>query len=670
MKISLEWLREYVDYSDSVERLDEILTEVGFPVEDRAQVGDDWMLDVEITSNRPDCLGHIGLAREVAAATGGAFKLPKVYFSEESKGVEEWTSVTNEAADLCGRYTARVISQVQVGPSPGWMRRRLETIGQRSISNVVDITNYVLMEVGQPLHTFDYDRLGEGRIVVRRAQNGERMETIDHSLVELNNDMLVIADATAPVALAGIMGGLASEVSDTTSTILLESAHFDPLCTRRTSRGLSVASESSFRFERNVDMVMVEWASRRAACLLGKLAGGKVAAGVINSWPGKEKLRQIELRLSRLKLLLGIEIPVERIVEILSRLGLKPQYDGDNTITCTAPAWRSDIRREVDLIEEVMRIHGYGAIPTERKIHIHVTTSDRYQRTCRKVTEALNGCGYYETVNVSFIEDDYWRPFVEEEFEPVRVQDLSRKANNALRPSLLGSLVRVRKRNQDSGNDRCDIYELAATHQPDPQGELPKEKIMLALLSDGDLRELRGVIETVINTLDKKAQLTCQSEKVLWAQDGAGAKLLWGETVIGQAGRAKQEIIKLFDLNQGACLAELDFAALVEREASAVEITPLPRFPGVQRDLSLVLDEEICWADIKELISQQGIEDLQEIIFVDIYRGKGIEAGKKSLTLSLLFRRGDETLTHEQVDGEQEKIIDILRDKFGAILRA
>ena len=669
MKISLEWLREYVNYQDGPGRLAEILTGIGFSVEESAQVGSDWMLDVEVTSNRPDCLGHIGLAREVAAAVGCAFKLPEVGFSEDSQGVEEWTSVANQAADWCARYTARVISGVKIGSSPDWMRRRLETIGLRAISNVVDITNYILMEVGQPLHSFDYDRLKEGRIVVRRAKNGERMETIDHSLVELNNDMLVIADAAEPVALAGIMGGWASEVGATTKTVLLESAHFDPLCTRRTSRRLGVASESSFRFEHNVDMEMVEWASRRGAALLQQLAGGKVAAGVIDSWPGKGTRRQVKLRLSRLKLLLGIEITVDKVLEILARLGFVPQYDGDNTITCTAPSWRSDVRREVDLIEEVIRLYGYGTIPTERKIHISVTTADQYQRACQKVSRALNGCGFYETVNVSFIEDDYWRPFEEEGFEPVRVQDTSRKTNNALRPSLLPSLVRCRRHNQDAGNDRCNIYELAATHRPSRQGGLPEETIQLALLTDGDFRELRGALETVIAALDKKARLRCQNDKVLWADDDAGATLQLGETQIGRAGKAGAAILKLFDLNQEVHLAEINFAKLLHLESSAGRITPLPRFPGIKRDLSLVLDETVSWTEIVELIRQENIEDLQEIAFVDLYRGKGIEPGKKSLTLSLLFRRAEQTLTHEEVDLWQEKIIRELGDKFRAKLR-
>ena len=670
MKISLEWLREYVEYPDGPEKLDEILTNIGFPVEEIEPVGDDWMLDVEITSNRPDCLGHIGIAREVSAATGAAFHLPEVNFTEIGKDVTEWTGVINEAPDLCGRYTARIIDGVKIGPSPDWMVRRLETVGLRGISNVVDITNYVMMEVGQPLHSFDYARLEEGRIVVRRAKNGEQMVSIDHTELELNDTMLVIADASQPVAIAGIMGGLASEVGDQTKTVLLESAHFDPLCTRRTSRALALSSESSFRFERNVDIVTADWASLRSAALLEQLAGGKVSPGVIDVWPAGYLDRQVGMRLSRLNMLLGIEIPVDTVLGILNRLGLAPKLGEDGVVACTIPSWRCDLVREVDLIEEVIRIHGYRSIPIEPRIHITVKTQDAVQRTCRQVTTALNGCGFYETINVSFVEDQYWQPFMPQGFEPVRVQDMTRKSNNALRPSLLPSLLEARKRNQDAGNERCDMYELAACHFPNDSQALPNESIYLSLLTDGDFRELRGAVETVLATLDKNIRLTCQSKKVLWAAPEAGARLLIGDTCIGCAGKLHPDILKQFDLNEEVSLAEIDFGKLVKLQGGSAELVPLIRFPGITRDLSLLVEEAIAWVDIERLIHDQNMADLREVRFIGIYRGKGVAQGKKSLTLSLHFRRADDTLTHEEVDSYQETILNGLKEKFKAELRA
>jgi len=671
MKISLDWLRDYVDCPDTPEQIAQTFTDVGFPVEDIQQVGDDWMLDVEITSNRPDCLGHIGLARELAAAKGLTLKMPDVSFTETSKKVTEWTAIDNQAHDLCARYTARIIDDVKIAPSPDWMVRRLETVGLRGISNVVDITNYVLLEIGQPLHSFDYDKLNQGRIIVRRAKNGEQMVTIDQSKVELNDSMLVIADASEPVALAGVMGGLPSEVTEQTRTVLLESAHFEPLCIRRCSRTFTIATEASYRFERNVDLIAVEWASRRSAALLAQLADGKVAAGVIDAGIRIPPPTTITLRLERLNTLLGIELESDLVVSILQRLGLEPQLDAAwGEIACTAPSWRGDLTREIDLIEEVIRIHGFDNIPTEDKIHLSVVIPDKYQRTTKKITTALNACGFYETISVSFIEDHYWKPFMTADFTPVRIRDLSRKTNNTLRPTLLPSLMVARKRNQDAGNQRCDIYELAATHNPSDGQPLPKEDIMLALLTDGDFQDIRGVIESVIGSLDKNITISCVPAEILWAAPETGAKILIGENVIGCAGKADSKIIEVFDLNQDAHLAEIDVAQLAEIEQTTTILKPLARYPGSMRDLSLVLDESVRWSAIEQEIFGLQIEELEALNFVGIYRGKGIEPGRKSLTLSMMFRRTDQTLTGEQVDAQQDRVLARLKEKFAAELRA
>ncbi len=670
MKISVEWLREYVEYEDSLERLEEIFTNVGFPVEGREQVGDDWMLDLEITSNRPDCLGHIGLAREVSAVTGAAFRMPSVEFSEHGRDVTEWTSVADEAPQLCGRYTARVIDKVKVGPSPDWMRRRLETIGLRSISNVVDITNYVMMEIGQPLHSFDYNKLSENRIVVRTAKPGEQIETIDQTKCPLTPDMLVIADARNAVAVAGVMGGLASEVSNDTHTILLESAHFAPLSIRRTARALALNSDSSFRFERNVDMEMVQWASRRAAALLEELAEGQVAPGVIDVAPGMQKMPKVEMRLSRLKTLIGIDFDSKYVIKLFERLGLSPESDANGIVTCTIPSWRSDLTREADLIEEVIRIHGYGHVPTEPKIHITVKTPDILQQTRTKVSQALNGCGFFEAINVSFVEDKYLELFSESDFEPLRVKDMSRKSNNALRMSLGPSLLGTRKRNQDADNGRCDLYELAAVYRPANGPGLPQEKMQLGLITDSDFRHLRGAIEAVLAKLDRQVKLDCRPREVLWAGRGEGAELVIGDRVIGQIGRISAKIVEAFDLDHELCLAQIDFDQLVQLEGEGARLEPIIRFPSITRDLSLVLGEQVRWAAIEEVILQLGIDDLRELEFVGIYRGKGVAQGNKSLTLSMVFRRADGTLRHEQVDEHQEKIMAILQKKFKAQLRS
>ncbi len=714
MKISVEWLRQYVDYDGSVEQLGELFTRIGFTLEESRQVGDDWMLDLEITSNRPDCLGHIGLAREIAAATGARFHMPELELADTTeqsnavKPVEQWVSVEDNVPELCRRYTARVVDGVRVGDSPEWMRRRLEVIGQRSINNVVDVTNYVLMEIGQPLHSFDYDKLNGGKVVVRMARKGEKMTTIDQSEVVLDVDDVVIADNDGPVALAGVMGGLASEVGEDTKTVLLESAHFAPLSVRRTSRKLGIGSESSYRFERNVDIVMLEWASRRAASLLAELAGGKIAAGVIDVWPEQRQPRKVSLRMARLKKLLGIEIDSDFVWELFGRLGFGCEFEqaggAGGVVHCVIPSWRSDISREADLIEEVIRFYGYDRIPTEKSIRITVTTPDKTQRCRGRVVQALNGCGLYETINVSFLEDNYVRAFAGEDFEPVRVRDVSRKSNNALRHSLLPSLLLARKRNQDAGNERCDMYELGAVHSwsfegfvganstniggrcategesvsrgkgvSGKAGRLPEEAIKIGLCSDGEFRELRGVVEAVVGSLDRRAGVVLKPANISWAETGRAAEIYikqgGGQILAGVMGQVSKKTADVFDLKCQPCMADIDFGVLVALEGSVGKFRDFARFPGIVRDLSLVIDEAVLWADIEAGIYEAGIDELCDLRYVDTYRGKGVDSGKKSLTLSMTFRRADGTLTHQQADEYQEKILTKLRERFTFELR-
>jgi len=412
-----------------------------------------------------------------------------------------------------------------------------------------------------------------------------------------------------------------------------------------------MGSESSFRFERNVDQIMLEWASRRAASLLEQHARGKVAPGVVDAWPVKPEPKTASMRLSRLKLLLGIDIEKNTVSTILTRLGFAPK-DNSDTIACTIPSWRNDVEREVDLIEEVIRIHGFGHIPTEQKIHITVTTTDAYQRCRQRVTNTLHGCGYFETISVGFIDDKFGSVFAEPGFAPVRIRDESRK-DNALRHSLLPSLMLVQKRNQDSGNEAGNFYELAAAHRPG-ENKLPQETILLSLVTAGEFRALRGVLEAVVATVDKRATFRCEPTEVIWAEPGTGAKVMMNEVCLGTAGKVRKEILNQYDLQTNACAAELDFTELVVRQSTgAAQMQQLMRFPGITRDLSLVLSESVRWSEIDAVIRSLSIGDLRDVNFVDIYRGKGVDAGKKSLTLSMEFRREQETLTHEQVDAHQ-----------------
>ncbi len=669
MKISLNWLNDYIETGLGAEQIAEILSDLGAPCEGIENRGDDTVIDVEITSNRGDCLGYIGIARELAAVTGKKIKVPTVELNESEKPVGELAKVEIVEPNLCCRYTARVIEGVKVGPSPDWLRERLEAIGMRSVNNVVDATNYAMMETGQPPHAFDYDKITDGKIIVRKAAPGETIISIDGSKCELDPEMLIIADSERPVAVAGVMGGLETEVSDKTTTVLLEDAYFEPVSVRTTSRKLALPSEASFRFERTVDTEMIDRASKRTAQLIIQVAGGKAAKGVVDAYPKKPAKKEATLRLERLNKVLGIEVPADEAEKILSRLGFEPQQK-NSSIACSIPSWRSDIYREADLIEEVARVHGYDKIPTERKIQIEVVPVDARQKSVESIGAYLNGCGFYETINITFVDNSVAELFAETDVKKhLAVKDISRKSANLLRQTLIGSLLGVLKTNLNAKNTPCRIFEIADTFVPtDKANELPIEKTKLTLVCDRGLQELRGVVEGLIKNIDKEAEPVFKPADLTWAQ--AGAEITINGDTIGTAGIVSQTVKDKFDFKETSpCCVELDFEKLTALQKGPVKIKPIPKFPAIERDLSIIVDENIPWADVAAAVGEKAGSKLEETRFVGIYRGKGIPAGKKSVTLSLRFRDEDGTLTHETVDAFEVDIVKNLTETTGAELR-
>jgi phenylalanyl-tRNA synthetase beta chain len=666
MKILLSWLNDYIQTSLSADQIAGVLSDLGLPCEGIEHRGDDAVIDVEVTSNRGDCLGYIGIARELAVATGAELRAPKAELIESDKDVTEFADVRIDEPDLCGRYTARVIEAVKVAPSVDWLRKRLEAVGLRSVNNVVDATNYAMMETGQPPHAFDYARIAQGKIIVRRAIAGERIVSIDGTQCNLSADMLIIADARRPVAIAGVMGGLETEVSEATTAILLEDAHFDPVSVRTTSRRLCLPSEASFRFERSVDIQMVDWASKRTAQLITQVAGGGVAKGVVDIYPRKPAKKEVTLRLSRLNKLLGIEVPPDRAMGILSALGFQPKMEGAS-ISCSAPSWRNDVYREVDLIEEVARVHGYQHVPTERKIKIEVVPVDCRQRLGQTIGTYLNSRGFYEAVTVSFVEDSAAGLFVEAGAQHLTVRDESRKNANLLRQTLIGSLLGVLKTNLNAKNVPCRLFEIADTFVPGTEqgGKLPIQKAKLGLVCDSDFRDLRGVVEGLIDNIDRDAEVVFTPADVIWAQSGASIQV--NSQMIGTAGVLSQRVKQRLDLKDvPACAAEIEFEPLLSLARGPVNVKPIARFPAIQRDLSIIVDERIRWADIIEAVNAKTSRELEGIHFVGIYRGKGVPSGKKSVTLSLCFRDEDGTLTHEAVDRLEGDIVRSLGDSVAA----
>jgi len=671
MKVSVKWLSKYVDLPDDLDRLTDRLTNIGLNLEDIQQVGNDTVLDLEVTSNRPDCLSHIGVAREISAALGLELKLPQIKFQESDRTVQQYCCVDIECPDLCPRYTARIIDNVKVGPSPRWLTQSIETLGLRSVNNVVDVTNFVLLEMGQPLHAFDYHKLTGGKIIVRTARSGEQITAIDQSRHPLNDLQMIIADASLPVAVAGVMGGADTEVSSDTTCVLLESAQFDPLSVRRTARALNLHSESSFRFERGIDPAGVDSASRRAAGLIAELAGRTVAKGVIDLWPGKAEPATITLKRSAIKRLLGIELDWLGAQQILKNLGFQLLEATDDQLTVRVPSHRRDVSRPVDLIEELGRMEGYDKVPTGQTIRLTAQPSSHLENLSQLVGDSLNACGFFEIVTPTFQQDSHARLLVDVPPERMlRVADHLSRQWNILRSSLLPSLLEVRRLNQDAGSDQSDLYEISRIFLPSQAGKLPNEQRSLALLCCRDLRVIFGALEQIVQVTNAKELLRFKPVKLPWYLSGSSAEVFLDDKVIGQAGVITAQIQDMFELRAPVALAQISFDALLALPVEPPKYQPLPRFPAIDRDLSLVFDEQVRWQDVQDLIISTAGNELEQVQFIDLFRGRQIPRGKKSITLSLRFRRSDGSLTHEQAEEFQALILSALEKKLNAVLRA
>ncbi len=682
MKVSLAWLNTYLDKPVGADEAEDLLTRIGFPIESREALGGtgagrdgDVVLDVEVTSNRGDVLSHLGVAREIAAARGGVVKVPNAAISKKSdESATALTSVTVEAPELCPLYTARVIRNVKVGPSPTWLRQRLESVGLRSVNNVVDVTNFILLESGQPLHAFDLARLEQRRIVVREARAGETFKAIDASEHKLSPGMLVIADATRPVAIAGVMGGQESEVGTATTDLLLESAIFAPLSVRQTSRALKLASDSSYRFERGVDPVNVEAASLRAAQLIVEVAGGVVASSVVRVGEETATPRQITMRLARCAAILGITLSPAQIVASLQPLGLEPRLDdAAGQVHCTVPSHRLDLVREIDLIEEVGRLHGYNDLPVEKKIHVVARSLQPDVAAARKLREVLVAHGYLETVNFSFVVPTLGEVFVPADARAVMIEDERRKKEPMLRPSVLPSLLSCRKANQDAGNVAVRIFETAATWTR--RGDEVIEQRTLGLLadvetgrgSDVSLRELRGTVAELIERLTGKVAAFDPVDHP--AMSAAAAVSLDG-VKLGIVGLVAPAVQKRFELQEPVMLAELALEPMLAAYPPTRTAQPLARFPAIERDLSIVVSEEVTWRQVEAEVRAASPALLEDLRFVTTYRGKPLDKGSKSVTLRLVFRDPATTLRHQQVDPQVAAVVQRLNQSLAATLRA
>jgi len=670
MRASYNWIRTYVPgWSGTADEMAEKLTFSGTEVEEGEPHGDDVIFEIGVTSNRPDSLCHLGLAREVAALSGETAQDPEWEAAHDGPPTSEATSVIVEDGEGCPRFTARVIEGVKVGPSPDWLVERLEALGLRAVNNVVDVTNFVLHEMNQPLHAYDLDKLSESRLVVRRARKGERLVAINGTTYDLDTEDLVIADAELPVGLAGVMGGLETEVGEGTGRILMESASFHAPAVRRMARRLQLSSDASYRFERGCDRHAALRASERACRMILELCGGTLRSDPIDVGGGGPDPSPVTLRMSEVERICGIEVPRDRASAILRALDCEVEEDGD-ALRVMPPTFRADLSREIDLVEEVIRLHGLHHLPVEAGMPI-MAVHDHPARILReRVKDRMVALGYTETVTPDFVRE---AAASEASFliegEGLVVRNPVRKGEGALRRSLLPSLLTVRKHNQDRGNEGVRVFEVSNVRAaPEATGAAVPHLAVMAWLTDEDYRAARGVAESLLEHLGLSLSVVPFDSQ--WLEPGSSGAIMCGDVRIGVIGRPAKRLLKDVGLKVKPIYGELDLAALGELGADLRRFSGLARFPGVVRDLTIDVAEDRPYGDVAALVGEAALDWLEAVELVDVYRGKNVGPGKKSPTIRLSFRSDEGTLTSEQVDGEMERLMELLRRRIDATIRA
>ncbi len=645
---------------------------------------DDVILDIEVTPNRGDWASMIGVARELAAFYNTPCRIPELRLRETGEAATALSSVTIEDPEKCPRYIGRVLDGVRLGPSPAWLCRRLIAAGQRPINNVVDITNYVLLETGHPLHAFDYDKLAENRIVVRCARPGESMATLDGTVRQLTPDMLVIADAKAPQAVAGVMGGADSEVGEGTSRIFLESACFHPVSIRRTSRALGLVTEASQHFQRGADPEMAVYAIDRAAMLMQELAGARIAPGLLDAYPRPCMTPVIRLRHARANALLGTDIDAETQRNILRRLGFGIGNDTDESCDCTAPTWRPDVSQEADLIEEIARLHGYEKIPvTLPQVRQSEMVFAPHESKLRKLRRLLVDIGLTELVNWTFSSrDNVLRAKLSPEYlDMVTLQNPLSENHATMRSSLIPGLLANAAFNLNHGVERMAAFELGPVYKPLKNNNLPDERMRVGVVLVGprqephwseslqpfDFYDLKGVAETILDFFDEAVNL-CENDLDIF-QPGQSAEIQVNGAPFGVLGKVSVAVLKAFDIEKPVYLLELDLKHLLEKPKIHPQFEAMPAFPPCLRDMAVVVDREVPVGKLLAAAAQAGGTLLKKINVFDVYTGEPIPIGKKNVALSLAFQSPDKTLTDADTQKSWDRILKRLEKEFNAVLR-
>jgi phenylalanyl-tRNA synthetase beta chain len=701
MKIVYNELKEFVDVTAPPAELAAKLSLAGVAIEGIEETVAGPVLDAEVTANRPDCLGHLGIAREVAAIYKKTLKPLRPQLKESGEPVASAVRVDIEAPDLCGRFTARVIRGVKVQPSPEWLRQSLEAIGEKSINNVVDVTNYVMFELGHPLHAFDYDKVSEHRLVVRRAKAGEKLKTLDGGDRTLTEEMLVVADPAKALAVAGVMGGASSEIGFSTKNVLLECAWFDPITVRRTSKALGLRSEASYRFERGADPEMAEFASRRAAELIQQVAGGEILQGVVDVYPARQPDKTIELSRQELLRVMGADIPDRDIEAILSALGFHPVRVDENRGSegsiaavwrCNRVSWRSDVTRGIDLIEEVARHYGYEKFPPRlppSKIPAlrlpHAVALDR-------LIERVVALGYHEIVEIPIVDTARDEIFRAEHIQPAIIGNPLAEDASVMRSSGVVSMVRALEWNLNHGQRDVKLFEVGKRYEL--REGAPVETRVLTLGATGLAQQktihdaaqeyafahLKGDIDRIGEIAGGfewmaggPSWLAPSRATQISLERGADGPEVQHAHNVGVAGQLSKKIADQLKLRQNIFVAELLLEPLlvaIQSAKAALRFVPLPRFPSVERDFSLVLDDGASFAEVVETITALGIPELHSIEAADLFRGGQVPKGKFSLMIRVTFQNPQATFTDAQLNGFSTKIVAALEKNLGATLRA
>ncbi len=675
MKVSLNWLKEYVNAKDASDNLAHRLTMAGMEVEKIHRVAGDTVFELEITPNRPDCLNHIGLAREISAIYNKNLKTPRV---KKPSFTKNNVGITIEDKKDCARYIGAILKNVNIKSAPTEIKNKILALGGRCINNIVDITNFCLFETGQPMHAFDFDKLAGGQIIVRRARKGETIITIDDVKRELDPSILIIADNEKPVAIAGLMGGKETEVSGTTKNILLESAYFDPILIRRASRQLGLSSDSSYRFERGVDIMMVEQAAYRAVELFRKTAGGKVFA-LKDLYPKKVTAgkKAISLSLDEASAFLGTRISGEKAKAILGRLGFKIATQKMSTLKVTAPSFRTDIVNSPDLLEEIARIIGYDRLPVRIPAikPSSIRSSEAYQKR-QIISDCLCACGLDEVITFSMTSKEALEKAGCGHLAALEVQNPLSREQELMRPTLLPGLLDIVSQNLHKGQKDMMFFECGKIYSAQKESETLGAIITGARAQnwqspardDYDFFTLKGAI---VGSFQKAGSFSLKwtlRDDPLFRN--AGAVILIEGQAIGKAGNLNKEMLLRWNIkNRDVYYAQIDLHPVYQSMSTKVCYQPIPSYPSMVRDISLAVNEAVLFEKIKETIIQNAGAHLQSVDLTEQYLGEKVAKGHRGLVVSLTYQAMDRTLTEEEINAAQQRVRESLQNSLKATLR-